>query len=183
MHDERPHNLPSGGKKKQVKQLSLGLIPDDTSDSEEEVGRTVTDSICARLHLELKRDAAMPWNQDGVLGIAPAGASNPDLKPITDEELQALSFHPEDEKYYPSQYRRWRFRFGSCGDELAKMSGVTTAACGADETGWIPFYRLRGRQRLIVEMKLAPSVIRIVRSRWPLATVRDFEPAGKFPLC
>ena len=154
------------GQQNETKQLSLGVIPDD-SDSEE--GRTVTDSISTRLYLEHKRDAEMPWKQHGIFNAI----VNPDLKPITDEELNSVSSHPEDEKYYPKQYRRWRFHFGNAG----MPSGVAV-----DDEGWIPFYRLHGRQRLIVEMKLAPKICGIVRSRWPMATVRDFTPAGKAPV-
>ena len=136
------------------------------SDSDDECTRTVSDSISSRLLLEQKRDEAMPWKQSGGNDVSAATNSkahvNQDLKPITDAELQTVSFHPEDEQYYPGYFIRWRFNFGC-------------------DSIWIPFYRLRGRQRLIVEMKLAPRICGIVRSRWPLATVRDFT-AGKFPL-
>ena len=111
----------------------------------------------------------MPWKQHGIFNAI----VNPDLKPITDEELNSVSSHPEDEKYYPKQYRRWRFHFGN-----AEMS----SGVAVDDEGWIPFYRLHGRQRLIVEMKLAPKICGIVRSRWPMATVRDFTPAGNAPV-
>mmetsp|Transcript_3183 Transcript_3183/g.7039 ORF Transcript_3183/g.7039 Transcript_3183/m.7039 type:complete len:1121 (+) Transcript_3183:97-3459(+) len=157
MHEKEPYN---------VGQESIAAT---ISDSEQE-GRSISDSICTRLCIEQKRDAAMPWKQSGIISRT---AFNPDLKPITDDELQSVSFHPDDEKYYPEQFRRWRFQFGSSSSSSSSMSM---------ETGWIPFYRLRGRQRLIVEMKLAPRICAIVRSRWPLATVRDFSPSGKFPV-
>ena len=153
MHHEKPYDFMTSSKQAQ---LSLGVIPND-SDSENE-GKTVTDAaIIDRMHQEQKR------------AVAPM--QNPDLKPISDEELQSLAFHPEDEKYYPGEYRRWRFRFGGSGGNAS-----------ASDAGWIPFYRLRGRQRLIVEMKLAPRICAVIRSRWPSATVRDFAPAGKFPV-
>jgi len=157
MHDKEPYN---------VGQQSFTAT---ISDSEQE-GRTVTESISTRLNIEQKRDAAMPWRHDRMTGAARV---NPDLKPIADEELQSVSFHPEDEKYYPGLFRRWRFHFGSTASSNSSMS---------IDAAWIPFYRLRGRQRLIVEMKLAPRICAIIRSRWPLATVRDFSPAGKFPV-
>eukprot|EP00585_Thalassiosira_rotula_P013587 CAMPEP_0196132420 /NCGR_PEP_ID=MMETSP0910-20130528/2048_1 /TAXON_ID=49265 /ORGANISM="Thalassiosira rotula, Strain GSO102" /LENGTH=1317 /DNA_ID=CAMNT_0041392027 /DNA_START=9 /DNA_END=3962 /DNA_ORIENTATION=+ len=151
MHDKEPYD--TGGRR------WLSTI----SDSEQD-GRSVMDSISARLHIEQNRDAPMPITR-----------INPDLRPITDEELLLVSFHPDDEKYYPGpgQCRRWRFRFAS--------TALNNSPVLMGNAGWIPFYRLRGRQRQIVEMKLAPRICAIVRSRWPLATVRDFSPAGKFP--
>lgn len=147
----------------QNKQLSLGVIPDDI-DSDDDEGRTVKDSISTHLFLEHKRDAVLPQ-------------VDPDLKPITDEELASVSFHPEDKKYYPKQYRRWRFHFGD-GSSTAMTSSLSVTLA-ANEDGWVPFFRLQGRQRLIVEMKLAPRICGIIRSRWPLATVRDM---AKVPL-
>eukprot|EP00970_Alexandrium_tamarense_P014560 scaffold4188_cov272-Alexandrium_tamarense.AAC.1 len=126
------------------------------SDFEEDGKRTVTQSIVEKQHDEIQRDA--------VDQVDPATA-DPDLLPITDEELQSTRFHPEDEKYYAGQYRRWRYQLG-----------------GGNGDEWVPFYRLKRRQKLIVEMKLAPRICVLVRSRWPLATLRDFSPAGKFPV-
>ena len=164
MHDEEPFRL--GGS---TQQRPPALIADDDfSESEgENEGRrrTITDSISARLHLEQKRDASLPWRGDK------AATYNPDLRPISDQELDSVKSSSEDEKYYPGEYRRWRFHFGSVGGRPKD-----------DMDAWIPFYRLHGRQRLIVEMKLAPRICCIVRSRWPAATVRDFTPAGKYPL-
>ena len=142
------------------------IIPCTSSDSEEE-GRTMAESISARQHREQKRDAPMPWEQEERNDNS--GGVNPSLKPISDDELQSVTFHPEDKKYYPGQYRRWRFNFGSA------------QASSADDD-WTPFYRLHGRQRLIVEMKLAPRICALIRSRWPLATVRDFVPEGNVPI-
>lgn len=139
------------------------------SDTEQE-GRTVMESFSTRLHLERTRDAAMPWRQEGILSPV---CVDPDLKPITDEELESVSYHRDDCAFYPGVYRRWRFLFRS-SSPLSIDKSI--------DAGWIPFYRLRGRQRLIVEMKLAPHICAIIRSRWPLATVRDFSPAKTFPV-
>jgi hypothetical protein len=172
MHEEEPYHL--------SRQNQPVRIPNTSSDSEEE-GRTVTDSISSRFHQELKRDAGMPWTLDGkchsvfLSSRDNPGGTSPVLKPINDDELQSVTFHPEDEKYYPGQYRRWMFQF-SC-DSSTLPSRVPTA-----DAEWIPFYRLHGRQRLIIEMKVAPRICAIVRSRWPLAIVRDFVPTGKFPI-
>lgn len=140
------------------------LIPCTSSDSEEE-GRTVAESISARLHLEHKRDAPITWGP-GEMNKNPDDV-DPDFKSIGDDDLQSVTFHPEDKKFYPGQYRRWRFKIGSSP---------------APDDGWIPFYRLHGRLRLLVEMKLAPRICTLIRSRWPSATVRDFVPNGKIPM-
>jgi len=133
------------------------------SDTEQE-GRSVMDSISTRLQIEQTRDAAMPWRQLGKPG--PVG-TDANLKPITDKELESVSCHPDDCKFFPGLYQRWRFNF------------TTNKSI---EESWVPFYRLRGRRRLIVEMKQAPHICALIRSRWPLATVRDFSPAGTFPV-
>jgi hypothetical protein len=165
MHDKEPYHI--------SRQNEPMRIPNTSSDSEEE-GRTVIDSISSRLHQDIKRDAAMLWTLDGSLSSTtyPSGTDH-DFKPIKDDELQSVTFHPEDEKYYPGQYRRWRFKFDSYGS-ASHNPGV--------DADWVPFYRLQGRQRLIIEMKLAPRICAIVRSRWPLAIVRDFVPTGAFPI-
>ena len=140
-------------------------IPTSSSESEEE-GRSITTSISSRMHHELKRDAVMLCG------------NSPGIMSITDKELQSVKFHPEDEKYYPGQYRRWRFNFDGNGNTLTSFSPVNYGP----EDSWIPFYRLQGRQRLIIEMKVAPKICNIVRTRWPMAIVRDFLPEGRFPL-
>jgi hypothetical protein len=141
-------------------------IPTSSSSESEEEGRSITTSISSRMHHELKRDAAMLCG------------NSPGIISITDNELQSVKFHPEDKKYYPGQYRRWRFNFDGNGNTLTSFSSVNDGR----EDNWIPFYRLQGRQRLIVEMKVAPKICNIVRTRWPMAIVRDFLPEGRFPL-
>ncbi|KAL3823309.1 hypothetical protein ACHAXA_010444 [Cyclostephanos tholiformis] len=167
MHDKEPHHT--------SRQNKTVHIPDTSSDSEEE-GRPVTDSISSKLRQDLRRDAAMLWTPDRSLFSRehPSGVDH-DFKPINDDELQSVTFHPDDEKYYPGQYRRWRFKFDSYDSTLPSNIPAVDAE-------WIPFYRLHGRQRLIIEMKLAPRICAIVRTRWPLAIVRDFVPTGEFPL-
>ncbi|KAL3798682.1 hypothetical protein HJC23_004433 [Cyclotella cryptica] len=135
-------------------------IPTIISDREDESKRTVTQSIVMKMEEERKRDSGNPW---GGSDIYHGSSTTHDVEPITDEELQSIKFHPEDEKFYPKEYRRWRYSFGN-------------------DDNWISFYRLRGRQKLIAEMKLAPRICVLVRTRWPLATVRDFSPVNKFPI-
>ncbi|KAL7473067.1 hypothetical protein ACHAXS_013448 [Conticribra weissflogii] len=108
------------------------------------------------------QEAKASWEQKG----------SPALDPITDEELQAVKPHPEDVKFYRKQFRRWRFSFGSPQDNNLE----------ANADVWIPFYRLHGRNRLVVEMKLSPRICVLVRSRWPMAVVSDFVPEQQVPL-
>ncbi|KAL7449766.1 hypothetical protein ACHAWC_001796 [Mediolabrus comicus] len=140
--------------------LEAEPISNTVSEDSEDEGKRVLDSISARIRKEHKRNLASSTNGSG------EGSS-----PITAEELKSIKSHPDDEKYYPGQYRRWRFHFGSTGSE-----SVTPV------DAWIPFYRLRGRQRMSIEMKFAPRIVALVRSRWPMATVRDFSPSGQYPI-
>jgi hypothetical protein len=129
------------------------------SDMEDDSKRTVTESIVNRMLHEQKREAADPWRSSDSYNSSPVQS----IKPITDEELQSIKFHPEDQKFYPKEYKRWRFNVG-----------------GGSE--WTSFFRLSGHQKLIVEMKLAPRICVLIRSRWPLATVREIAPADRVPL-
>jgi len=134
-------------------------IPPVIREVEEEPKRTVTQSIAIKILEEQKRDNADLWrNNNNKYGASPKQLT----KPITDEELASIAFHPEDEMFYPQEFRRWRYKIINRDD-------------------WVSFFRLNGRQKLIVEMKLAPRICVLVRSRWPLATVRDFMPDGKVP--
>lgn len=101
---------------------------------------------------------------------------------ITSEEIKCVKIHPEDQKYYPGDYRRWRFEMGSpkTGENYSKEGNVSSHLLLSDDK-WIPFYRLRGRKRQVVEMKFGPRICAVVRSRWPLANVGDFIPAKKVP--
>jgi hypothetical protein len=140
--------------------LEAESISNTVSEDSEDEGKRVLDSISARIRKEHKRNLASSTN-----------GSDEGSSPITAEELKSIKSHPDDEKYYPGQYRRWRFHFGSTGSE----SVIPVDA-------WIPFYRLRGRQRMSIEMKFAPRIVALVRSRWPMATVRDFSPSGQYPI-
>ena len=130
------------------------------SDGEGDEGWSVKDSIRENMRREMARDAALPWQESALSSDA-----DPDSAPVTDEELASVEIDPDDRKFYPDEFRRWRFKFA--------------ADLGSD---WTPFYKLRGRRRMIVEMRLAPSICALVRTRWPMATLRDFEPSGGQPL-
>ena len=68
----------------------------------------------------------------------------------------------DDRKFYPNEFQRWRCRLA--------------ADCYPD---WLPFYKVRGRCRLVIEMRLAPNICARVRTRWPLATrLQELKPSG-----
>ncbi|KAL7513813.1 hypothetical protein ACHAXN_011174 [Cyclotella atomus] len=134
--------------------------PTVVSDMEEDSKRTVTESIVNRMLREQKRETADPWCSGNIYSSSPTRQS---IAPITDKELQSIKFHPEDQQFYPQDYKRWRFNVD-----------------GGSE--WISFFRLSGHQKLIVEMKLAPRICVLIRTRWPLAAVREIAPADRVPL-
>ena len=121
------------------------------SDTVETPKRTVTESIAVKMFEEQKRDTADSWCSN-IFNPSPRH----DVRPITDEELQSIRVHPDDPTFYPEEYRRWRYSIDSNND-------------------WTSFFRLSGREKLLVEMKLAPRICVLVRTRWPFATVRDFS--------
>jgi hypothetical protein len=85
---------------------------------------------------------------------------------ITDEEMEQVKVHPEDQKYYPGAFKRWRYHVVDLvqTDQEQKMPSVM----------WTPFYKLTERQQQIVETKLAPTISCILWTRWPKATIDSF---------
>lgn len=156
--------------------------------------RTVTESILQRRR-ERQRATALAGadERDDSEDAGDDGQGR-----ITAEEIARVSVHPEDSQYYPGQYRRWRFDMGSTA--LAAAAGMSEPVEDAKQDAmgqsvpdasagkakpvpptnpeWIPYFRLDGRQRQIVESKLAPRINMILWTRWPRATVDDFQPAG-----
>jgi hypothetical protein len=88
---------------------------------------------------------------------------------ITDEEMDQVKVHPEDQKYYPGAFKRWRYDVVELvpTDHDQKMPSVK----------WTPFYKLTERQQQIVETKLAPKISSILWTRWPKATIDSFTSA------
>ena len=135
------------------------IIPAIIANTDSDPKRTVTESIAINMIEERERDTANPWSNNNIYSASPKQS----IKPITKEELESIKFHPEDETLYPKEYRRWKYHVGNRDD-------------------WVSFHTLSGRQKLIVEMKLAPRICVLARTRWPMATVRDFSPEGTMPL-
>jgi len=135
------------------KNSRMGIISDESDPDEKQSKKS-----CFRFKQREKASWEKKWS--------------PAWIPITDEELEAVKPHPEDVVFYPKQFHRWRFSFNSPQDRNLE----------ANTDMWIPFYRLHGRKRLVVEMKLSPRICVLVRSRWPLAVISDFIPDGKVPV-
>lgn len=135
------------------KNSGMGIISDDSDPDEKQSKKS-----CFRFKQGEKTSWEKKWS--------------PAWIPITDEELASVKPHPEDVIFYPKQFHRWRFSFASPQDLNLE----------ANNDIWIPFYRLHGRKRLVVEMKLSPRICVLVRNRWPLAVISDFIPDGKVPV-
>ena len=91
---------------------------------------------------------------------------------ISAEEIDNTESHPEDERYYPKNYRRWRFRFNFAADQEATSQKLPA---------WTAFFRLTERQKKIVEQKLSPRINMAIWSKWPGATVDNIVPQGVSP--
>mmetsp|Transcript_19498 Transcript_19498/g.24109 ORF Transcript_19498/g.24109 Transcript_19498/m.24109 type:complete len:134 (-) Transcript_19498:22-423(-) len=46
-------------------------------------------------------------------GIKEDNTDKSSLSPVTRKDIDTVSYHPDDEKHYPSNYKRWRFHVGT----------------------------------------------------------------------
>mmetsp|Transcript_13236 Transcript_13236/g.28033 ORF Transcript_13236/g.28033 Transcript_13236/m.28033 type:complete len:1135 (-) Transcript_13236:199-3603(-) len=103
---------------------------------------------------------------------------------ISQEEIDGVAIHPQDESFYPKEYHRWRFDVSSVHCDSIAGTGSNNGGGGSaglvpaeastvmeNHHKWTPFYRLSERQKLAVETKLAPKIKLIVWSKWPRSTV------------
>jgi hypothetical protein len=98
---------------------------------------------------------------------------------FTQQELDGVVAHPDDPKFYPNQFKLWRYDI------------CPTVEAGDDENQdqkrraqtWTPYCRLASRGKLLVEAKLGPALHRILLTRWPRTSVFDrFEPSDPDPV-
>jgi hypothetical protein len=97
---------------------------------------------------------------------------------ITEKELERATPNPDDERFYPGNYRTWRFDMGENDEEDGDDDD--SRAVGDIKMlpqRWVPYHRLDARCKLVVEMKLGPKIKRILWTRWPGATIEKFTPA------
>lgn len=86
---------------------------------------------------------------------------------ITEQEMLQVKAHPDDQKYYPRSFKRWRYDV----EAPATIEGSNEKHA----VKWTPFHKLTCHQQNIVEMNLAPTIARILWTRWPKASVDSFE--------
>jgi hypothetical protein len=102
---------------------------------------------------------------------------------ILPEALERAKPHPDDEKYYPGKHTMWRFDMKEKEDAQDDASSVPGDSKMIPVERWVPYHRLTGRQKLVVEMKMGPKIKSILWTRWPGATVDTFTPADEgFPI-
>jgi hypothetical protein len=89
--------------------------------------------------------------------------SSESSKAVTPEDLKSVTPHPDDERLYPREFRKWRFKF----DE------------NNSDGGWIAYHSLNERQRLLTESKLGSPIQIVLWSRWPRAVVDNFTPSDE----
>ena len=93
---------------------------------------------------------------------------------FTAQERAQVRPHPDDVKLYPNKYQLWRYD--------ASEWPVDDNHDAKPRSRWVPFYRLTTREKCLVESSLGPSIMNILRTRWPSATLDALEPARPFPL-
>jgi hypothetical protein len=128
--------------------------------------KTVVDQIMAR-HRE--RSSVVSSDEQGEDGEATCESH------ITREEIDRVKVHPDDEKYYPSKYRQWRFDMGKVGSDKVDAD-MKMGPVGSEREHWTPYFRLDDRQRMVAEMKVSPKINQILWTRWPGATIDRFTP-------
>jgi hypothetical protein len=103
---------------------------------------------------------------------------SPDLL-FTENELDSVIVHPDDPKFYPNQFKLWRYDIGS----TKEVNGDENQDQKRRAQVWTPFCRLAPREKLLVEAKLGPALRRILLTRWPGTSVFDrFEPNDPDPV-
>ena len=84
---------------------------------------------------------------------------------IMKKEMDQIKAHPDDEKYYPGAFKRWRYHV---------IDPVTLDEAQKLSVNWTPFYKLTVHQQHVVEAKLASNFAQILWTRWPNASFDRF---------
>lgn len=80
---------------------------------------------------------------------------------LTDKDLQRITHNPEDETHYPQQYKRWMFTIRAADDDKDAEKAIVS----------MPYFRLKGQAKQMVDYKYAPRIHMVVWSRWKGAAV------------
>ena len=96
---------------------------------------------------------------------------------FTKEDLDRVSVHPEDQRYYDN-FRLWRY------DIVPRQGNDDEDADAKKPRGehWTPFHRLSDYDKMLVETKLGPKLAVVLRTRWPGARIDRMEPLKPLPL-
>jgi hypothetical protein len=138
------------------------LFKDEDSEFERELERLASPV----LRVMARRRRARAVRAQEVSNVETGSSDLLELK----EELDRLLAHPDDSKFYPNNYRLWRFDLG----EDPKVSGADD--CKQRGQVWKSYYKLSDREKLMVEAKLGPQICTLLWTRWPRATVDCFVP-------
>jgi hypothetical protein len=102
---------------------------------------------------------------------------------FTEDELNRVLVHPDDPKFYPSQFRLWRYDIDPPAAKVTDENEDDVLDQKRRARTWTPFCRLAAREKLLVEAKLGPAIHRILLTRWPKSTILDrFEPDDPAPV-
>lgn len=105
-----------------------------------------------------------------------ANNKTPQQQPsLIEHDLQRISHDVDDESHYPNQYKRWRFTISASNyvdDDYVEDVKIDTKDVATD----VPYYRLNGRQKQMVDYKYASRINMIIWSRWKGAAVTISSP-------
>jgi hypothetical protein len=87
--------------------------------------------------------------------------------------------HPDDPRFYPDMYHRWRFQFHDKLENSNKSLTTTTTTTNEDDpirlSVWNFYSSLTSQERDIVDSKWAHPLHSILKSRWPKCTIDTLE--------
>jgi hypothetical protein len=116
---------------------------------------------------------------------------------VTEREMDAVEIHPDDPKFYPGNYRLWRFHLPNLETNTTsthsdpKATDITANSFGGEEKMkttenttqdnntsyiWRAYHRLNDREKLMIEYKLGQKINTILWTRWPNATIDKYDP-------
>ena len=98
---------------------------------------------------------------------------------FTKADLDRVRVHPDDGKFY-DDYRLWRYDIVE-DEETEKLENAREDSKPRGDH-WTPFHRLSKVNQSLVETKLGPKLMVVLRTRWPGAKIDRMEPASPLPL-
>jgi hypothetical protein len=106
---------------------------------------------------------------------------------VSNEQMERVTVHPDDPKFYPNQYRMWRYDMG--GDPSIPNDSIIhhnkqQENCDSKRNVlvWKSYNKLNDHEKHIIETKLGPKIRNILWTRWPRAIVDRFVPNDTMPV-